>query len=168
MELGAFIHECIDFQLSQPCASKQVILIFLKLILLRSKREFIYTWLNMVAFSHLPRILEGLFPLSVIRQISDHFFLTGKKCAVHGVIMLCPRTQRSAMVTMKTLKNHQSNLLLSVLADWINQVSYCMLMCILCASVWVHIFMRHHRCNNSTENAVSFPKLLENSIEAYS
>lgn len=168
MELGAFIHECIDFQLSQPCASKQVILIFLKLILLWSKREFIYTWLNMVAFHICPGFWRGFFHCQSLGKLLTISFLLVKNVLSMELIMLCPRTQRSAMVTMKTLKNHQSNLLLSVLADWINQVSYCMLMCILCASVWVHIFMRHHRCNNSTENAVSFPKLLENSIEAYS
>lgn len=124
IKLGAFIHESINFQLSQHCASMQVILIFLKLIPLWRKHAFGgCTWLSMVAFSHLPWVLEGLFLLSVNRETSDQFFLTGKKCAIHGAYCIMSQDTKECHGEYKdTLKPPE--LLLSVLAEWINQVSF--------------------------------------------
>lgn len=49
-------------------------------------------------------MLEGPFLLSVNKQTSDHFFLTGKKCAIHGAYITSQDTKECHGEYEDTLK----------------------------------------------------------------
>lgn len=90
----------------------------------------------------------GAFFWSVNRQTAARFFLLVQNVQSMEHMVLCPMTRRSATVNVKTLNNHQSSLLCSVLTDWINQVSFNIVWVFWVLQIDYVFLIRPHCCNN--------------------